>query len=109
MSMSIEALGLEVLAADLAHAATGIGSRVEEVRDETKSAIAETARGLAPERTGELIASIEETEDGVEANARHAPFVEHGTWKDAPQPFMDPAVDQHEEEFVNGVADAADL
>lgn len=93
--------------ADLGQAASSIESKERAVRDTTKAAIKETAVEIVPVHDGILRDSIEEFEDGVEATAAHAPFVEWGTYKDAPQPFMGPAADQHENAYVEGVADAA--
>lgn len=62
--------------------------------------LADLARQLAPRDTGELAASIEPRYDrsglGVSVSAwgiRYGAMVEHGTWKDPPQPFTMPARD----------------
>jgi len=59
--------------------------------------IADAARGNAPVLTGALRDSIEVDASGLSVvvgpTVDYAPFVEFGTWKDAPQPFMGPAAD----------------
>jgi HK97 gp10 family phage protein len=104
--MSFEVSGLEDVVAGFGRAASTIGARTRAVRDETKTAIKETAQEIVAVDEGELRDSIHETEEGVEATADHAEFVEWGTYKDAPQPFMDPAVDEHESSFIEGIAEA---
>ena len=105
----IETTGLNELMADLTAAAVTIEPKVNVVRDHTKSKIRQTAVDLVPVDEGTLRDSIRETEDGVEATAPHADFVERGTYKDAPQPFMDPAADEHEDEFALGVLTAGTI
>lgn len=103
----MEAFGLDDLVDDLDRAAATVGKRANGVRDETKGAIRETAVDLAPIDDGELRAGIQETQDGVESTAGHAIPVEFGTYKDAPQPHMWPATDEHEGSFVEGLEDVA--
>lgn len=70
-------------------------------------AVEDTSKSLVPVRTGTLRDSISSqvTEgDGMvigEAGptARHGRFVEWGTYKDAPQAFMGPALDRHSHEL----------
>lgn len=107
--MSMSAFGLMELAAELGEAAATIGAKTKAVQNETKEAVRDTMVDTVAVLTGELQGSIEITEDGVEATAPHAPFVEYGTYKDPPQPFADPALDAHEDEFVKGIEDAGDL
>ena len=57
-----------------------------------------TARALAPKLTGDLSGSIKGKFDGftatVTAGIRYAQFMEYGTYKDEPQPYMNPALDK---------------
>lgn len=99
--------GINDVAGDLAQAAATAPRRAKAVVDDTKRKIRTTARDNVAVDTGELRDSIRETDDGVEATARHAPFVEHGTYKDPPQPFMDPAADEHTPGFVQGLEEVA--
>lgn len=103
----MEAMGLDDVIGDLDRAGATVETRANVVRDKTKSAVRETAVDLAPIDDGELRAGIQETEDGVESTASHAIPVEFGTYKDAPQPHMWPATDEHEGSFVEGLEDVA--
>lgn len=68
------------------------------------------AKRLAPVDTGNLRNSITTavTGDGltaaVVATASYAPFVELGTSRMAPQPFMGPATDRNKEAFYDAMA-----
>jgi HK97 gp10 family phage protein len=78
---------------------------------ETAVEIADRARALAPVRTGHLRDSIEATETGpyewdVAANADYAQFVELGTSRMAPQPFLLPAAQQARAGFFQRLAAA---
>ena len=50
--------------------------------------LARQARRSAPQRTGALRRSIRAQGNNVVAGARHAPFVQYGTSRQRPQPFM---------------------
>lgn len=107
--MSIQAVGLVELIGELGVASASIEAKAREAEDKTKNDIRDTAVSNVPVLTRELQDSIEVTEDGVEATAPHAEFVEFGTYKDAPQPYMGPAADAHEPEFVKAIEDAGEL
>ena len=86
--------------------------QVQQVLTNGTIRLAERARELVPVRTGHLLASIYadlgEVEDMQEAFAplrvvadtEYASFVEFGTSKMAPRPFMGPAVDEIEPEIL---------
>jgi HK97 gp10 family phage protein len=103
----MEVTGLIEVVTAFSQAAATIGTKADAAVDKTKGAIRETATADAPVDDGELRDSIQETDDGVVATAPHARFVEDGTYKDPPQPYMGPATDQHEPEFVEDLAEAA--
>jgi HK97 gp10 family phage protein len=97
--------GVEVDARGLAPAMADLMSEdkrlLEEMLLHLGEEIASRARTLAPKRTGRLAASIAVSalrrgrsgpEITVGAEAREAFFMEFGTYKDRPQPFMRPAV-----------------
>lgn len=103
----MEVFGIDSVVEDFARAASTIKAKTDDVVTKTKAAMSDTARDNAPVDDGELRDGIVETDDGVESTARHAIPVEYGTYKDQPQPYMDPAVDEHEPRFVEDLADAA--
>jgi HK97 gp10 family phage protein len=98
----------EVLAGFLGEIAT-VDGHAKEATKETAERIEATAKSLAPKLTGALAASIttDPTVTGAEVGptARYAPFVEYGTWKDAPQPFMGPAAEAHEDDLAKFLED----
>lgn len=69
--------------------------------------IAASARQYAPVDTEFLSGSIESTsvsagkEAEVMVGAPYGAYVEYGTYKMAAQPFLGPAVREHQEEFFN--------
>lgn len=74
----------------------------------TAKNIGNRARTLAPVLTGTLRSSItvEETSPlhwEIKADAFYGRFVEYGTSRQAPQPFMAPAAEAYEEAFYLGV------
>jgi HK97 gp10 family phage protein len=85
---------VDALAAQLA--AAGAKAKAESSTALTKvgGELRDAARGDAPVRTGDLAGSITMTGGGnwrrVSTGVRYARFVEWGTYKDAPQPFMMP-------------------
>jgi HK97 gp10 family phage protein len=99
----MEVTGAHELAVELAAAAATVGPKAEALAAKTRTDIKNTAVERVAVGEGILRDSIRETGDGVEATADHARFVEDGTYKDAPQPFMGPALDEHEEPFVTGL------
>lgn len=61
------------------------------------------AKLMCPVDTGRLLNSITHTSDGEAAyigtNVEYAPYVEYGTSKTAPQPFIRPAAEDHMDEY----------
>ena len=72
--------------------------------------VADIARSLAPVDTGFMRDNIKAVHfaksSRVDANAKYSGYVEFGTYKMAAQPYMRPAVDQHQREILNAVAEA---
>ena len=95
MSRSTTVIGLGHLKAALAKAGSDTRRGAEEAVAEEVEAIRADARRIAPHRTGDLERHIDSEADGlhgtVKSKARHAGFVEHGTYKDKAQPYMRPA------------------
>lgn len=80
---------------------------MEQLVGKTAFDVQDTAQNLCPIDTGYLAGSITVTRNGlraeVEPAAEYAGYVEFGTYKMAAQPYMRPAADMHEPEFVNAV------
>lgn len=72
--------------------------------------IADFARDLVPVDTGFLQSSIKAVHlskySQVVANAKYAGYVEFGTYRMAAQPYMRPAVAEHQREILAAVAEA---
>src|SRR5690348_3671707 len=72
--------------------------------------VADIARELVPVKTGFLQSSIIAVHfaksSRVDVRAKYAGYVEFGTWKMAAQPYLRPAIDQHQREILNAVAEA---
>ena len=81
---------------DISAMAQEITSRLPAALLEGAEAVADTARGMCPGRTGQLRGSISTASSGdsaqVFAGADYAIFVELGTYKMAAQPFLVPAL-----------------
>jgi HK97 gp10 family phage protein len=102
-------IGLDdVLAGLLREIATADG-HAKTATAEAAARIEAAAKSLAPKLTGALAASIttDPTKNGAEVGptVRYAPFVEYGTWKDPPQPFMGPAAERHEADLAKFLED----
>lgn len=72
--------------------------------------VADIARGLAPVDTGLLRDNIYAIHfakhSQVRARMPYSGYVEFGTYKMAAQPFLRPAVQEHQREILNAVAEA---
>lgn len=105
-SVSTDVGDLEAFAAKLDQAGDVLVREAPKILGEVAKAIADDARELAPQGpTGDLKASVASHSEGltavVEAPIRYAIFVEYGTSKMAPQPFMTPALEAHEDELAD--------
>ena len=98
------------LAADLDRHAEALRDRASAVVRKTVFDTMADAQTLAPVDTGNLKGSITtEVRPGdlvgvVEATADYAAFVEFGTSRMRPQPFMRPAQDRNTEPFMQALA-----
>ena len=109
---------LLILERDLSKASKDIKNKAFDVTDAAIGDVVSTSQSLVPRDTGETADSIS-GETKAEAGyvtgeagptTRHAIFVEFGTYKDAPQAFMGPALDRHSGEWEERLADeAADI
>ena len=106
MAGSIYVVGLKELEAGLASEGFLAEARGSAAVAKTAVKVERTAKQLAPVgATGELQRSIETTRSKTRAEigptARYGGFMEFGTYKDVPQPYMGPALDQHEGDLVD--------
>lgn len=104
----------------LAHTIEGSGARLgaeaaRVIRDGGQR-IGREAAAAAPRRSGALASSIEVSFTGsgrggtmsasITPKERYAPFVEFGTYKDAPQPFLFPAFERNQDAIIRQLGDA---
>lgn len=105
------------LAAWLGDHADGVGARLGVATMKTVADTTSQARSLAPVDTGNLRAGIHgSTEVGptrvvgeISASAHYAPYVEHGTSRMAPQPFMRPAQEATTPAWLAAIAQAGGM
>jgi HK97 gp10 family phage protein len=112
MNITIDTSELAALAAELAgapgraQAGALIHNRLSAGRVEA------TAKSLVPVETGLLRGSITADVSGLIAeigtDVPYAGFVEYGTSRMAPQPYMGPAGDRHEPDYASGAADVGE-
>lgn len=106
---------LRKLTADIAKAAATTGARAQLVVRKTAYDIERTAKNLVPVDTGNLKSSIGHSDargvgrSGTLAieigpTANYGEYVEFGTGRMAPQPYMGPAADKHEPSFNEAMA-----
>lgn len=88
-----------------------IGPSVDEVLDEYAEKVADTQRGLVAYQSGTTRDSIDW--DAPTAGVRSigpswfvGRFLEHGTSKMAPQPFVGPSLDMHADDLFTDLRDA---
>lgn len=116
--MPVDVSELVALAADLGEAPARLGKEGAKVVRDVAEQVKSTAASSAPKRTGALANSIQVITKGsgraaqmsalIKANIRYAGFVEFGTYKDAPQPFMAPAGDAAVAALSTGLEVAAE-
>lgn len=101
--MGVDAGQLRALSATLATAGAAHRAAATAVVAKTAADIEATAKNLAPVDTGTLKSSITRDVRGLEAEigptVNYALYVEAGTSRAAPQPFLGPATDMHTPEF----------
>lgn len=113
--------GADVVAAQFMRAADQVNARLRTAGRPVADAIGETQRSLVPVRSGRTHDSIEVTANpdvGVDQTGREAlyeigptwfvaRFLEYGTYKMGPQPFVGPSADMHADEWASVARDVA--
>ena len=112
LSVSLNVKGLDEAIDAIIRISKGLGPVATATLNEIAEGVVEQAQGLAPVKTGRLRASIGITAQGdnfveVSATAPYAGYVEFGTIKMSPRPFMRPALafieDKYSKLFFEGV------
>lgn len=109
--MGIDASGLNSLANDLGKGSRAVGKLAQVIVRKTAKDIEGTAKRLAPVDTGNLKNSIGTSDlrsTGIAGNitaeigptVSYGKYLEFGTSRMGPQPYMNPAADMHEPAFI---------
>lgn len=105
--MGIETSGLRQLSADIGKATVKAAPLARAAVAKTAHDIEATAKALAPVDTGNLRGSISSDVHAFSAEigptAEYGAYVEEGTSRMAPQPYMNPAADRHEPDLGRAV------
>ena len=111
--MEIDASELEVLGRDISDLGQKSHDRAAQVVAKTAADISGSAARNAPYRTGNLSNSIGYDLYGLEAEigptASYGIFLEYGTSRMAPRPYMKPALEKHEGAFLQALSQLGDL
>lgn len=111
--MLIDSTQLNALTVDLGAATPRMREQAAKQTIQSALDIEGSAKGFAPVRTGTLWRSIhtEISSGGMHAeigtDVEYSAYVEYGTSRMAPQPYMRPAFDRHAPEYVTGMASIA--
>ncbi|HAY43704.1 MAG TPA: hypothetical protein DCY59_09205 [Micrococcaceae bacterium] len=117
--MEFDATELRTLASSFTEGPRALGQLTRTVVRKTAKDVERSAKGLAPVDTGNLKSSIGTSdlramgtsgsiEAEVRATANYSSFVELGTSRMAPQPFMGPALDKHAPVFEEAMGQIAE-
>jgi HK97 gp10 family phage protein len=106
------------LAVDLASESGAIGAKASKVLRRSALAIERDAKVMVPVDTGFLKNSITTDLEGdgrfmgmaaeIGPTANYGGYVEYGTSRMSPQPYMGPAFDKNKDGFERGIADISD-
>jgi len=111
--VEIDASELEVLGRDISDLGQKAHDRAAQVVAKTAADISGSAARNAPYRTGNLSNSIGYDLYGLEAEigptASYGIFLEYGTSRMAPRPYMKPALEKHEGAFLQALSQLGDL
>lgn len=107
MTITIETAGFKELAADLGDASFRVTAQAALVVAKTAHDIERDAKILAPVDTGFLKNSISSDIRALTAivgpTASYASYVEFGTSRMSPEPYMFPAAARHEDAFAKAI------
>jgi HK97 gp10 family phage protein len=110
--MGFDSGGLRRLSADLGRLSARTVPAASAIVRKTAFAIEATAKANAPVDTGALRNSISTDHRALSAEVgptvEYAIWVEGGTSRMAPQPFLGPAVDRHEPQFLAALGKLVD-
>lgn len=117
--MTVDTSELRKLSADLATASGRVGREASAALGKAANAVRDSAKALAPARTGALRGSIEVMErsgDGrfasmsatIGTSIRYGWFNEFGTSKMAPQPYLGPALAANADAYVSAIEKIAE-
>ena len=115
--VNVDDTELRRLAADLGKSGGAIGKKARQVLQKSAYDLEATAKALCPVDTGNLRSSISTEFTGSGAfsemtaeigpTALYGEYVEQGTGRMAPQPYMSPAADKIEPAFVKAMENLA--
>lgn len=113
MSIDADFSAVNSLAADLGKAGVKATRMASLAVRKTALDIERDAKTAAPFKHGNLRNSISTDVVGLTAQvgptADYGAHVEYGTYKMAPQPYMGPSTDRHEDAFYKAMEQAAEL
>jgi HK97 gp10 family phage protein len=115
--MPIDVRQIVKFSSDLRNGRNRLGKQVADVVRQQARAVETAAKSRVPVQTGALRNSIHVTTEGsgvgssiaasVTTDLRYAQFVEYGTGRGPPQPFMGPALDAQTIPFYLAIEKAA--
>lgn len=111
--MEIDASELTAVGQDISSLGQKAHDRAAQIVAKTAADISGSAAMNAPYRTGNLSNSIGYDLYSLEAEigptASYGQFLEYGTSRMAPQPYMKPALEKHEGAFLQALSKLGDL
>lgn len=116
MTVSWDGAELIGLAAKLDESTRSVPRAVRDVIKSGGERVAKAAQRFAPKASGDMADSIKSTMVGnatmseaeIGPTAFYGRFLEHGTAKMAPRPFLGPALDEVSPSIADGIAKAAE-